>query len=45
MLGIAGIIKDGMDLRAAVILGTPVALLTVALLVIAWRARRNKTTV
>jgi membrane-bound ClpP family serine protease len=45
MLGIAGMIKDGVDLRAVVLLGTPFALLTVALLAIAWRARRNKTTV
>ena len=45
MLGIAGIIKDGVDLRAVVLLGTPMALLTAALLAIARRARRNKTTV
>jgi len=45
MLGIASMIKDGVDLRAVVLLGTPLALLTVALLAIAWRARRNKTTV
>jgi membrane-bound ClpP family serine protease len=45
MLGIAGMIKDGVDLRAVVLLGTPLALLTAALLAIAWRARRNKTTV
>jgi membrane-bound ClpP family serine protease len=45
MLGIAGMIKEGVDLRAVVLLGTPLALLTVALLAIAWRARRNKTTV
>jgi membrane-bound ClpP family serine protease len=45
MLGIAGMIKGGVDLRAAVLLGTPLALLTAALLAIAWRARRNKTTV
>ena len=44
MLGIASMIKDGVDLRAVVLLGTPLALLTVALLAIAWRARRNKTT-
>jgi len=45
MLGIASMIKDGVDLRAVVLLGTPLALLTVALLAIAWRARRNKMTV
>jgi membrane-bound ClpP family serine protease len=45
MLGIARMIKDGVDLRAVVLLGTPLALLTAALLAIAWRARRNKTTV
>ena len=45
MLGIAGMIKDGVDLRAVVLLGTPLALLTAVLLAIAWRARRNKTTV
>jgi membrane-bound ClpP family serine protease len=45
MLGIAGMIKDGVDLRAVVILGAPLALLTAVLLGIAWRARRNKTTV
>jgi membrane-bound ClpP family serine protease len=45
MLGIAGMIKDGVDLRAVVLLGTPMVLLTAALLAIAWRARRNKTTV
>jgi len=45
MLGIAGMIKDGVDLRAVVILGTPLALLSIALLAIGWRARRNKTTV
>jgi membrane-bound ClpP family serine protease len=45
MLGIAGMIKGPVDLRAVVLLGTPFALLTIALLAIAWRARRNKTTV
>ena len=45
MLGIAGMIKGPVDLRAVVLLGTPFALLTSALLSIAWRARRNKTTV
>ena len=45
MLGIAGMIKDGVDLRAVVILGTLLALLTAGLLAIAWRARRNKTAV
>ena len=45
MLGIAGMNRDGVDLRAALLLGTPFALLTALLLAIAWRARRNKTTV
>lgn len=45
MLGIAGMMKGPVDLRAIVLLGTPFALLTFALLAIAWRARRNKTTV
>ena len=45
MLGIAGTIRDGVDLRAVVLLGAPLAMLTAALLAIAWRARRNKTTV
>ena len=45
MLGIAGMIEGPVDLRAVVLLGTPFALLTIALLAIAWRARRNKTTV
>jgi len=29
---------------AVALLGTPLALVTIALLAIAWRARRNKTT-
>ena len=45
MLGIAGMMKGPVDLRAVVLLGTPFTLLTLALLAIAWRARRNKTTV
>ena len=45
MLGIAGMIRDGVDLHALLLLGTPLALLTAALLAIAWRARRNKTSV
>jgi membrane-bound ClpP family serine protease len=45
MLGIAGMIKGPVDLRAVLLLGAPFALLTVGLLAIAWRARRNKTTV
>ena len=45
MLGIAGMMKGPVDIHAAILLGTPVALLTMALLAIAWRARRNKTTV
>jgi len=45
MLGIAGMTKGPVDVHAVILLGTPVALLTIALLAIAWRARRNKTTV
>ena len=45
MVGIVGMIRGPVDLRAVVLVGTPLALLTVALLAIAWRARRNKTTV
>ena len=45
MLGIAGMMRGPLDASAVVLLGTPVALLTIALLTIAWRARRNKTTV
>jgi membrane-bound ClpP family serine protease len=45
MLGIARMIRGPVDLRAVVLLGTPLMLLTIALLAIAWRARRNKTTV
>jgi membrane-bound ClpP family serine protease len=45
MLGVAGMMKGPVDLRALLLLGTPFALLTIALLAIAWRARRNKTTV
>ncbi len=44
MLGIAGMMKGPVDLRAVALLGTPFGLLTFALLAIAWRARRNKTT-
>jgi membrane-bound ClpP family serine protease len=44
MLGIAGMMKGPVDLRALAFLGTPSALLTFGLLAIAWRARRNKTT-
>jgi membrane-bound ClpP family serine protease len=45
MLGIAGMMKGPVDLHAVALLGTPLALLTAVLLAIAWRARRNKTTV
>ena len=45
MLGIAGMMKGPVDTQALILLGTPFALLTTALLAIAWRARRNKTTV
>jgi membrane-bound ClpP family serine protease len=44
MLGVVGMMKGPVDVHAAVLLGTPFALLTIALLAIAWRARRNKTT-
>ena len=43
MLGIAGMMRGPVDVHAVVLLGTPFALLTTALLAIAWRARRNKT--
>jgi len=43
-LGIAGMMKGPVDAHAVVLLGAPFALLTFALLAIAWRARRNKTT-
>ena len=43
MLGVAGMMKGPVDLRAVVLLGTPFVLLTIALLAIAWRARRTKT--
>jgi membrane-bound ClpP family serine protease len=45
MLGLAGMMKGPVDLHAVVLLGTPLALITIALLAIAWRGRRNKTTV
>jgi len=45
MLGVAGMMKGPVDVHAAVLLGTPFAVLTIALLAVAWRARRNKTTV
>ena len=44
MLGIAGMIRGPVDVGAVMIVGAPMGLLTVALLAIAWRARRNKTT-
>ncbi len=44
MLGLAGMMKGPVDVHAVVLLGTPFALLTIALLAIALRARRNKTT-
>ena len=44
MLGIAGMMKGPVDAHAVILLGSPAALLTIALLAIAWRARRNKTT-
>jgi len=44
MLGLAGMMKGPVDVRAVLLLGTPFALITIALLAIAWRARRNKTT-
>jgi len=45
MLGIAGMLRGPVDLGAVVLLGVPMALLTIALLAIARRARRNKRTV
>jgi membrane-bound ClpP family serine protease len=45
MLGVAGMMKGPVDVGAVLWLGTPLALLTIALLATAWRARRNKTTV
>jgi membrane-bound ClpP family serine protease len=45
MLGIVGMVRGPVDLRAVLVLGAPLVLLTVVLLAIAWRARRNKTTV
>jgi membrane-bound ClpP family serine protease len=45
MLGIAGMMKGPVDFGAVVLLGVPFAVLTIALLAIAWCARRNKTTV
>ncbi len=44
MLGLAGMMKGPVDAGAIVLLGAPLALLTIGLLAIAWRARRNKTT-
>ncbi len=44
MLGLAGMMKGPVDVHAVILLGTPIGLLTIALLAIAWRARRNKTT-
>jgi membrane-bound ClpP family serine protease len=44
MLGIAGMMKGPVELWAVAFLGTPFALLTIGLLSIAWRARRNKMT-
>ena len=45
MLGIAGMIRGPVDPRAVVLLGVPLLVLTITLLAIARRARRNKTTV
>jgi membrane-bound ClpP family serine protease len=45
MLGIAGMMRGPVDACAVVLLGVPMSLMTIALLAIAWRARRNKTTV
>jgi hypothetical protein len=44
MLGLAGMMKGPVDVRAVLGLGVPFAILTIGLLTIAWRARRNKTT-
>jgi membrane-bound ClpP family serine protease len=43
MLGIARMIKGPVDWSAVLLLGTPFAVLTIVLLAIAWKARRNKT--
>lgn len=43
MLGIAGMLKGPVDAHAAMLVGAPFAVLTIALLAMAWRARRNKT--
>ena len=45
MLGIAGLMRGPVDVRAVWLVGVPLAMLTVTLLAIAWRARRNKTTI
>ncbi|HSR09263.1 MAG TPA: hypothetical protein VLM42_19180 [Bryobacteraceae bacterium] len=45
MLGLAGMMRGPVDVRAVVLLGVPFAVLTIVLLAIAWRGRRNKTTV
>ncbi len=45
MLGLAGMMKGPVDVRAVVLLGVPFGLLTIVLLATALRARRNKTTV
>jgi len=42
MLGIKGMLDGPVNARAALTLGTPFAALTIALVAIAWRARRNK---
>ena len=45
MLGLAGMMRGPVDFGAVIVIGTPLLILTLALLAIAWRARRNKTTV
>ena len=44
MLGLAGMMKGPVDVHAVVLLGTPLVIVTVVLLAIAWRGLRNKTT-
>ena len=45
MLGIAGMLRGPVDGKAVALVGAPLAIVTLALLAIAWRARRNKTTI
>jgi membrane-bound ClpP family serine protease len=45
MLGLAGLARGPIDPRAVALVGAPLVLLTVTLLAIARRARRNKSTI